>query len=87
MELTKKGKMMVAGHRGDSANYPENTMAAFRAAKEQGFGIELDLQLTADGQVVVFHDLDLLRQAFRGNDPHNPGELRSPALQDRKSVV
>ena len=41
---------------------PENSMAAFRAAKEQGFGIELDLQLTADGQVVVFHDLDLRRQ-------------------------
>ena len=40
---------------------PENTMAAFRAAKEQGFGIELDLQLTADGQVVVFHDLNLKR--------------------------
>jgi len=40
---------------------PENSMAAFRAAKEQGFGIELDLQLTADGQVVVFHDSDLKR--------------------------
>ncbi len=37
-------------------NIPENSLSAFRAAKEQGFGIELDLQITADGQVVVFHD-------------------------------
>lgn len=40
---------------------PENSLAAFRAARENGFGIELDLQLTCDGQVVVFHDHDLNR--------------------------
>jgi glycerophosphoryl diester phosphodiesterase len=40
---------------------PENSMAAFRAAKEQGFGVEMDLQLTADGQVVIFHDQTLER--------------------------
>ncbi len=35
---------------------PENSMAAFRAAVSAGYGIELDIQLSADGQVVVFHD-------------------------------
>ena len=35
---------------------PENSLAAFRAAKEAGYGAELDVQLSKDGQVVVFHD-------------------------------
>ncbi|MBW3081582.1 glycerophosphodiester phosphodiesterase family protein [Bifidobacterium saguinibicoloris] len=42
---------------------PENSLAAFAAACEAGYGIELDLQLTLDGQVVVVHDADLLRVA------------------------
>jgi glycerophosphoryl diester phosphodiesterase len=44
-------------HRGASAECPENTMAAFRRAIEQSADmIECDLQLTADGHVVVCHD-------------------------------
>ncbi len=35
---------------------PENSMAAFRAALKNGYGIEIDLHLTRDGQLVVFHD-------------------------------
>ncbi|WEV64622.1 glycerophosphodiester phosphodiesterase family protein [Bifidobacterium sp. ESL0732] len=42
---------------------PENSLAAFAAACEAGYGIELDLQLTADNRVVVVHDPDLLRVA------------------------
>lgn len=42
---------------------PENTLAAFSAAAVEGFAIELDVQLSADGQVVVFHDDDLERTA------------------------
>lgn len=42
---------------------PENSLAAFAAACEAGYGIELDVQLTLDGQVVVVHDADLLRVA------------------------
>lgn len=57
MELTHKGKMMVAAHRGDSAHFPENTMAAFRAAIEVGVDmIETDVQLTRDGVPVLIHD-------------------------------
>ena len=49
--------MKVYAHRGYSGAYPENTMLAFRKAEEAGSdGIELDVQLTKDGQVVVIHD-------------------------------
>lgn len=40
---------------------PENSRAAVRAAVAHGYGIEIDLQLTADGQALVFHDYDLSR--------------------------
>lgn len=40
---------------------PENSLAAFRRAKEHGYGVELDVQLTKDKQLVVFHDASLLR--------------------------
>lgn len=40
---------------------PENSLAAFKAACEAGYGIELDVQLSADGEAMVFHDEDLKR--------------------------
>ena len=40
---------------------PENSMKAFRLAVEKGYGIELDVQLSADGIPVVFHDNTLAR--------------------------
>lgn len=40
---------------------PENSLEAFRLAAEAGFGIELDVQRTADGELVVFHDDSLER--------------------------
>lgn len=44
-------------HRGASAYAPENTMAAFKKAFQIGTnGIELDLQKTKDGKIVIFHD-------------------------------
>ena len=39
----------------------ENSMTAFRLARERGYGIELDIQLSRDGELVVFHDSTLLR--------------------------
>jgi glycerophosphoryl diester phosphodiesterase len=48
---------VIFAHRGASAHAPENTLAAFQLALEQNAdGIELDVKLTADGQVVVIHD-------------------------------
>ncbi|WP_380058637.1 glycerophosphodiester phosphodiesterase family protein [Falsihalocynthiibacter sp. SS001] len=40
---------------------PENSRAAFEAAIERGYGIELDLQLSKDGHAMVFHDYDMAR--------------------------
>lgn len=51
---------------------PENSLAAFAAAAEAGYGIELDVQLTLDNKVVVAHDPDLLRVA---GDPRNIRDL------------
>lgn len=49
-------------HRGLHGNgTPENSMAAFRAALENGYGIELDIHLLADGNLAVMHDSQLLR--------------------------
>lgn len=39
----------------------ENSLEAFRRAMETGYGMELDVQLTADDQLVVFHDKNLKR--------------------------
>ncbi|MEO7429636.1 MAG: glycerophosphodiester phosphodiesterase [Acidimicrobiales bacterium] len=49
--------MLVIGHRGASATYPENTLAAFQGAIDQGAdGIELDVRRTADGAMALRHD-------------------------------
>lgn len=49
--------MEIWAHRGASARQPENTIAAFAAAMEAGAdGVELDVQLSADGVPVVIHD-------------------------------
>jgi glycerophosphoryl diester phosphodiesterase len=51
---------MVVGHRGCRDLRPENTLAAFKHAFEMGVGaIELDVHLTKDGQVIVYHDYAL----------------------------
>ena len=50
-------------HRGlhDNVKTPENSLAAFAAAAEKGYGIELDVHLTSDGKLIVFHDDDTSR--------------------------
>lgn len=54
--------MEVTAHRGASAFYPENTMAAFIGAREMGADwIELDVQQSRDGQIMVIHDTNLKR--------------------------
>lgn len=47
-------------HRLDKS-VPENSLPAFEAAARIGYGVELDVHLTKDGQLVVFHDDDLMR--------------------------
>ena len=55
--LTSLPKPVIFAHRGASAHAPENTLAAFELALVQNAdAIELDVKLSADGQVVVIHD-------------------------------
>ena len=50
------------GHRGAAALCPENTLPSFQAARDAGAGmIELDVQQSVDGEVIVFHDETLER--------------------------
>ena len=52
----------IIAHRGASAYYPENTLVSFEGAMALGADmVELDVQLTSDGEVVVFHDEKITR--------------------------
>lgn len=58
--------MLIYGHRGYSAKYPENTLLAFQKAIEYGAdGIELDVHLTKDKKIVVCHD-ETIDRTFNG---------------------
>lgn len=79
------GVTQIIGHRGASVVEPENTVAAFRRAVEQGAdGIELDVRRTADDRLVVHHDAHLpdgrvIRETRFDDLPADVPEL-SPAL-------
>jgi glycerophosphoryl diester phosphodiesterase len=56
-------------HRGGAGLWPENTVSAFAHAACSGYdGAELDVQLTRDGKLVVFHDFRLRRELCRDED-------------------
>lgn len=60
-EMEKFTRIRYA-HRGlHDAERAENSLSAFAAAKENGYGIELDVRLSKDGELVVFHDETLTR--------------------------
>ena len=62
MEDRYEMKTKVWAHRGARAYAPENTLEAFLLAAEQGAdGVELDVQLTKDGEMVVVHDEEIDR--------------------------
>ena len=57
MDFKRKDRSLVWAHRGASGYAPENTLEAFKLAVEMGAdGVELDVQLTKDNQIVVIHD-------------------------------
>lgn len=59
-EYEQLNELMVAAHRGSSGTITENTLAAFEDAINSGVKIiELDIQMTADNQLVVYHDFHL----------------------------
>ena len=62
LNTNTKKTLEVTAHRGASLDYPENTMSAFIGAKELGADwIELDVQQTKDGKIIVFHDKNFKR--------------------------
>lgn len=68
-------------HRGlHGDGIPENSLAAFEKACEAGFGIELDVQLSRDGTVMVFHDYTLVRMTGR------EGKLRDLTAAELKTL-
>ena len=72
---------LVAAHRGGAALWPENSLLAFRSALALGVdALELDLHLTADGEVVVLHDPTLERTST------GRGAVRDTMLADLASV-
>lgn len=82
---TGKNKDMpkIWAYRGCCTLYPENTLEAFRAAAElDGItGIELDIQLTSDGEMVVFHDENLRRVT------HIDRNVRGCTLAEIKNIA
>ena len=61
-EEADTGRIFVVAHRGCSAAAPENSVAAIRACRALGVeAVEIDAQMTKDGQLIVFHDTTLKR--------------------------
>ena len=62
-ERMKEYEEVYIAHRGlfNNNDVPENSLLAFRKAVENDYGIELDIQLTTDNKLVVFHDVSLER--------------------------
>jgi glycerophosphoryl diester phosphodiesterase len=74
-------KPKIYAHRGASSEAPENTMAAFQLALDQGAdGIELDVMLSKDRQLVVIHD-DKVDRTTNGT-----GKVRDLTLAELKSL-
>ena len=93
----RKGHPGMAALRGHSYAHrglhrpgvPENSMAAFRAALEKGYGIEFDLHLLKDGELAVIHDSSLKRTA--GVDVHiedlTVADLKNYPLEGTEETV
>jgi len=73
--------MLILGHRGAPSLKQENTLASFKAALSHNVdGIELDIQLTSDGEIIVYHDFKII-------DTNNlPQSIASLSLSDIKAL-
>ena len=72
--------MKIYAHRGSSIAYPELTMAAYKAAVDEGAdGFECDVRITKDNQLVLWHDADMQRVAG------NSARIADSTLKEIKS--
>ncbi len=86
----KKFAAVSYAHRGlHDGERAENSISAFAAAVEAGYGIELDVRLSADGELVVFHDATLERvtEGEGRVDEKTLSELRELHLSGTKDTV
>ncbi len=76
-------KRLVIAHRGVTySGYPENSLPAFQAVVDEGYdGVELDVRITKDKEVVVFHDIRLERLTMGGR-----GMVRTKTLSELQRV-
>ena len=77
-------------HRGlHGGAVPENSMTAFRLAVEEGYGVELDVQMTKDERLVVFHDATLTRMCGQEGflRDYTYEELQNFRLGDTKEQI
>ncbi|RFU60009.1 glycerophosphodiester phosphodiesterase [Bacillus sp. V59.32b] len=71
---------LIFAHRGSSGTHPENTMISFQEAKRAGAdGLEIDVQLSRDGEIVIIHDEKLDRTT------NGTGYVKDSTLQEIKS--
>ena len=78
----------LQAHRGVSSEYPENTMAAFRASVAEGYDyIEFDPKYTSDGEIVILHDHTLDRTARKadGSRVEKGTDIRKVTLAEARS--
>lgn len=74
--------LKLIAHRGHTANHPENTLAAFKAALDhKSDAIELDVHFTSDGQLVVHHDY------YLGNPDNGEGLIFKKDLSYIKNLA
>ena len=76
---TLDDRTMITAHRGSSLRAPENTLIAIQAAIDDGADmVEIDVQETSDGRIVVLHDKDLMRVA---GDPRRVWEMTADQIR------
>lgn len=74
-------RILNLGHRGASHDAPENTIPAFRLAAQQGAdGVELDVQLSKDGETVIIHDF------FVDKTTNGRGKVKEKTLAELKAL-
>jgi len=80
-EAYAASRTLIFGHRGAMADAPQNTLASFQLAVDQGAdGVELDVQLSRDGHIVVVHDFSV------DGTTDGRGEVSALALSDLKQL-
>ncbi len=76
-------KTKIFGHRGSAGTHPENTMISFKEAARVGAdGIELDIQMTKDGVIVIIHD-ETVKRTTNGK---NKGWVKDYTLKEIKKM-